>query len=194
MTADFDPAEPIAIDAGPSRLAFWIAVPVALIAALFVVVLATSDGDSGIGPSPLIEQPAPNIEGTTLDGDRFDLSDERGRWVVVNFFQSTCIPCIEEHPELIEFSEAHATFGDAVVVSVSFSDSEANVAGFFERYGGDWPVLATDTGRYAIQYGVAAVPETYLVAPSGLVTSKFIGGVTRELLDQEIARMSGVGL
>ena len=182
VEVDFDP--------GPSRLAFWIAVPVAIVLGLLVVVLATSGTDSGLGRSALLEQAAPHIAGETLGGDAFDLDDQRGRWVVVNFFSTTCIPCIEEHPELIAFDGAHRSEGDAVVVSLAFSDTAANVADFFSEYGGTWPVLARDTGRYAISYGVAAVPETYLVAPSGIVTSKFIGGVTQADLDAEIARLT----
>jgi cytochrome c biogenesis protein CcmG/thiol:disulfide interchange protein DsbE len=140
----------------------------------------------------LLNQAAPQIEGETLDGSTFSLADERGKWVVVNFFQTTCIPCIEEHPELIQFSERHEQIGDAVVVSVAFSDSRANVAEFFEENGGDWPVLASDTGRYAIGYGVAAVPETFIVNPAGVIVSKFIGGVDALGLDAEIARLAGL--
>ncbi|MGI9604602.1 MAG: TlpA family protein disulfide reductase [Acidimicrobiales bacterium] len=186
-----DGVEELEIGSGPSRLAFWIAVPTALILGLLIAVLATSDTESGFGRSPLIERAAPAIVGETIAGDNFDLDDHRGRWVVVNFFASTCIPCIEEHPELVAFEGAHSPVGDAAVVSLAFSDTEANVLEFFERNGGDWDVLAADTGRYAISYGVAAVPETYLVAPNGIVTSKFIGGVTRADLENEMARLSG---
>ena len=179
------------VASGPSRIAFWIAVPVAIVLGLLVVVLATSDNDGGFGRSTLLEQAAPAIAGTTISGDEFDIDDHRGRWVVVNFFSTTCIPCVEEHPELVAFEEAHNAVGDAVVVSLAFSDTEANVTEFSSEYGGDWPVLARDTGRYAISYGVAAVPETYLVAPNGIVTSKFIGGVTQADLDGEIERLGG---
>jgi cytochrome c biogenesis protein CcmG/thiol:disulfide interchange protein DsbE len=187
-----DEGQPLEVSSGPNRLAFWVSIPVALVLGLFIAVLATSEGDSGVPRSSLLNQAAPQIEGETLDGSTFSLADERGKWVVVNFFQTTCIPCIEEHPELIQFSERHEQIGDAVVVSVAFSDSRANVAEFFEENGGDWPVLASDTGRYAIGYGVAAVPETFIVNPAGVIVSKFIGGVDALGLDAEIARLAGL--
>ena len=76
------------------------------------------------------------------------------------------------------------------MVSLAFSDRAANVREFFTVFGGDWPVLAADTGRYAISYGVAAVPETFLVTPSGVVVEKYLGGVTANFLDAEISRLS----
>ena len=191
MTDEMADRTVIEPDAPPRRLAAGLAALSGIVLLAFVAVLATADGDSGIPRSPLLEKPAPPIEGVALDGSTFDLDAIRGRWVVVNFFQTTCVPCVEEHPELVAFHDAHRVDGDAVVVSVAFSDSQANVREFFERNGGDWPVLAADTGRYAISYGVAAVPETFLVAPSGIVTSKFIGGVTQDRLEAEINRLGG---
>ncbi len=181
----------VELPAGPNRLAFMAAVGVGTVLVVLIAVLATSDTDDGFGRSPLISQPAPIISGETIDGAMFDLDDERGRWVVVNFFSTTCVPCIQEHPELIAFDEAHAPTGDASVVSIAFSDRASNVRTFFEENGGDWSVLVEDVGQYAITYGVAAVPETYLVAPSGIITSKFIGGVTQVDIEAEIARLEG---
>jgi cytochrome c biogenesis protein CcmG/thiol:disulfide interchange protein DsbE len=109
--------------------------------------------------------------------------------VVVNFFATTCVPCVVEHPELVAFNDEYAPLGEASVVSIAFSDTSQNVRDFFAENGGDWAVLAEDTGRHAISYGVAAVPETYLVAPTGIITSKFIGGVTKADIEAEIARL-----
>ncbi|MFT7476055.1 MAG: cytochrome c biogenesis protein CcmG/thiol:disulfide interchange protein DsbE [Verrucomicrobiales bacterium] len=185
-----EPVE-LTMPAGPSRLAFFAAMAFGLVLVVFIAVLATSDGESGIGRSPLISKPAPLIIGEAVDGSSFDLETHRGRWVVVNFFATTCVPCIVEHPELVAFDDAHRPVGDVSVVSIAFSDSSSNVREFFAENGGDWSVLAEDTGRHAIGYGVAAVPETYLVAPSGIITSKFTGGVTQADLDAEIDRLDG---
>jgi cytochrome c biogenesis protein CcmG/thiol:disulfide interchange protein DsbE len=188
--SDPDTSEVLELPGGPNRLAFWISIPVALILGLFIVVLATSEGDTGQPISSLVGKAAPEITGQTLAGDTFSLEDHRGKWVVVNFFQTTCIPCIEEHPELVAFSEAHEAVGDAIVVSLAFSDTEANVRDFFDEYGGEWPVLAADTGRYAIGYGVAAVPETFIVSPQGVVVAKYLGGVDAAGLDAELNRLA----
>lgn len=180
-----------ALDLPPrGRMARWLSLGFGLVIALLVFVLATADESGDVGASPLIGRAAPAIEGETTTGETFALSEQRGQWVVVNFFQTSCIPCVREHPELVAFSEAHRDRGDAVVVSVAFSDSRRNVENFFAEYGGNWPVLAANTGQHAVRYGVAAVPETFLVSPKGVVTSKFIGGITAADLEAEITRLA----
>lgn len=64
--------------------------------------------------------------------------------------------------------------------------------GFFERAGGDWAVLVGDVGSVPVNYGVTAVPETYLVSPAGYVVDKLVGasGVTADLLDARIADLA----
>lgn len=191
MTDSVDEVE-IEVGAESSRLALFGAAAAAVILVAFITVLATSSTDQhSLANSPLIAEPAPLIDATTLAGGTFDLDAERGKWVVVNFFATTCIPCVIEHPELVAFDETHQPIGDASVVSIAFSDSARNVEEFFIENGGDWAVIGEDTGRHAIEYGVAAVPETYLVSPTGIVTSKFIGGITQVDLENEIARLSG---
>jgi len=136
--------------------------------------------------SPLIGKVAPALVGETLDGGSFDIDDHRDEFVVVNFFATWCPPCIEEHPELVAFDEAHRAAGDASVVSVVYNDRPDAVHDFFADRGGDWSVIA-DGGLAAVDYGVVKVPETYLVAPGGVVVQKYTGGVTREMIEDDMA-------
>ena len=90
---------------------------IAVLVALLVAVLATRDSATErTTQSPLIGEIAPTVEGDTIDGGSFSLADQRGRWVVLNFFGSWCTPCLEEHPELLAFDAAHRAEGDAVLV------------------------------------------------------------------------------
>lgn len=164
-----------------SRVAPYTAGAVAIVLALFVWLLATSEGgDDAMVSSPILGKLAPSITGTGFRGEQFDIDTERGNWVLVNFFSTTCIPCIQEHPELVALSERYEASGALAIVSVTFEDKAAAVRDFFEKNGGEWPVLLTDTGRIAISYGVTAVPESYLVAPDGRVVRKVIGGITAD--------------
>lgn len=179
----------------PRRAVALVALAVAVGVAILVIFLALGDPQRGalIGRSA-VGKPAPPIAGLTLTGDSFDLDDHRGRWVIVNFFATWCPGCITEHPELVTFSERHAG-GDAIVVTVAFDDSPEAVLGFFERAGGEWPVLAGDVGSVPVDYGVTAVPETYLVSPAGYVVDKLVGvrGVTADQLDARIAALEALG-
>ncbi len=177
---------------GRRRLAVAVAVPVAAVLALFVGVLATREpAVNRKTDSPLLDQPAPGIRGETLDGQRFDLGDLEGRWVLVNFFASWCVPCIQEHPELKRFSAEHAAAGDAEVVSVVYDNDQENTERFFAREGGDWPVVTDPQGRVALDYGVARVPESFLVDPDGVVRVKITGGVEQAGLDELLAEAGG---
>ena len=84
---------------------------------------------------------------------------------------------------------AHAD--EARVVSVVFDDEPDEVEAFFQRRGGDWPVLRDEDGSVAVSYGVTGVPESYLVAPDGRVVLKLIGGVRYERLEELFAQAAG---
>jgi cytochrome c biogenesis protein CcmG/thiol:disulfide interchange protein DsbE len=160
---------------------------VGVVLVLLVVALALGLGDDGgTASSPLDGKPAPVLAGQTLDGRRFDLADLRGSWVVVNFFSTNCVPCKLEHPELVTFAGRHAGAGDRYVVSVVFDDTPEEVAEFFARQGGDWPVVIDRDGAAAVEWSVTAVPESIIVAPSGVVVTKVKGGVRAEELDRFI--------
>jgi cytochrome c biogenesis protein CcmG/thiol:disulfide interchange protein DsbE len=168
---------------GP-RTALIASAVVAVVVALLVAVLAT--GDPSVDRqtrSPLIGRLAPAVDGATLDGQDFSLADQRGRWVLVNFFATWCNPCLEEHPELAAFAAGHAASGDAAVVSVLFDDKPEKARRVFAERGGSWPVVVDPDGAVSVAYGVARVPESFLVAPDGTVVQRLVGGVTKRELD-----------
>lgn len=165
---------------------------VLLVVTFVVIVLATRDPAANrVVQSPLIGRPAPAITGETLTGESFTLDDELGKFTLVNFFASWCVPCVQEHDDLAAFDRRHRRIGDAGVVSVVFDDSPDNARAFFAERGGDWPVVVGDEGDISNDYGVAAVPESYLLGPDGTVLAKIVGGVTEEGLDELLARMTG---
>lgn len=169
----------------------YVAVPVLLVMLAFIFVLSTSDpAGNQQSASPLLGRQAPAIEGEIVAGGgdgEFVLADQQGQWVLVNFFATWCVPCIREHPELVDFARRHRVDGDATVVSVVFDDRPAKVREFFDENGGDWPVVSDPDGRIAVSYGVAGVPESYLVAPDGTVAAKLTGGVKASGLERLLA-------
>jgi cytochrome c biogenesis protein CcmG/thiol:disulfide interchange protein DsbE len=169
----------------------WAALAVGAVLLVLIAVLATSRTlDSRGISSKLLGQPVPPVAGETIDGGRFDIDDHRGQWVVVNYFATWCVPCQQEHPELVEFAERHAATDDAEVVSVAFSDQPDRIRDFFAANGGEWSVIADDENRTALQFGVTGVPESYVVSPDGIVVAKF-EGVTADGLDAVIDQASG---
>ncbi len=178
-----DDAELLAAPPRGGRAARYVAVAVGMVLAVLVVVLVTAKRTDY---DPLLGKPAPALEGKTLDGTTFDLDAYRGRWVVVNFFATWCVPCQQEHPELDSFARRHAQARDAALVSVVFQDDPGKVRDYFRANGGDWPVVVGDEGRIALDYSVTGVPESILVDPAGIARARIRGGVTGLALDKEL--------
>ena len=195
MTATTAPAPaPAEVAAGarrPRHTARWVAMAVGVVVALLVVALATRPPASDVvAPSPIVGQPAPEVEGPGLDGSIVRLSDLRGRWVVVNFFATWCVPCLREHPELVSFADRHPP-EEAQVLAVVFDDHPDDVARFFRQRGGDWPVV-DDVGA-KVDFGVRGIPESFLVGPDGVVRTRLVGGVSADGLDSLLRRAKAAG-
>jgi cytochrome c biogenesis protein CcmG/thiol:disulfide interchange protein DsbE len=169
------------------RAALFVTIPIAIVLIVLVAVLFTREpATDKKAVTPLQDRPAPAITGTTLDGKPYDLDAYRGRWVVVNFFATWCVPCQREHPELRSFALRHLQAGDAQVVSIVFQDEPNKVRDYFRDNGGEWPVITSDEGRIALDYSVTGVPESFLIDPAGIVRARLIGGVTDVGLDNEL--------
>lgn len=177
---------------GGSKLARNAAIVVGVVLVAFIVLLATRGTSTPIS-SRIVGQAAPDFRGTTLDGSTWSMAAHRGEWVVVNFFATWCTPCRIEDPQIEQFVASHR--GQPVsVISVAFSDDADSIREYWTTERNSWPVLSRDTGSIALDYGVTKVPESYVVAPSGLVVAGFYGGVTAAGLDQVIADNGGMAV
>lgn len=191
-TARAPSTEPFASgDSRPRRTALIISASVGVVMALLLVLLALSpdDPDRASG-SVLVGKAAPAFRSVDTKGRTVDVADYRGRWLLVNFFASWCVPCKVEQPELIAWSARHEVSGEASLVSIAFDDGPEAVVAFFAANGGDWPVVPDETARIAQDYGVVKLPESYLISPDGVVVTKFEGGVTADGVDAVLAKGS----
>ena len=151
-----------------------------VLAALFVVLLvAGPDDDTTVG-SPLLGNLAPDVSAVDEDGSTFVLSRRKGSWVVLNFFTHDCVPCIEEHPELIQFVDQQRALGPegAEFYSVVRDSTRDEVEAFFDERGGDWPIVYDVDYEFVNGFGVPLVPETWIIDPNGVVRARFISEVT----------------
>jgi cytochrome c biogenesis protein CcmG/thiol:disulfide interchange protein DsbE len=140
-------------------------------------------GSSGIGigeAAPV--DPLPRLEG----GGTESLADYRGRWVLVNFWASWCIPCREEAPALERFQQEHEG-PKFTVLGIDSRDLSSDGIAFVEEYGLSYPQLRDGDGDAASDYGTTGVPENFLVDPAGKVRLLVRGPITEEYLREQVA-------
>ena len=188
-------AEPPAPAPRRGRTVLFTALGVAVVLAVLVVVFAQAkSGTHDTAKTPLLDQPAPAVRATTIDGKTFDLSQRKGSWVVLNFFGTWCPPCVQEHPELLRFATAQAQQADgAELVTVVNNDTVQNVRDFFAQNGGDWPALQDPNGEVYVSFGVSKVPETWIIDPNGDVRFRSIATVTADGLATVLNQLKGTG-
>ena len=153
---------------------------------------AASD-KSGVIDSHLLGKPAPSVRSTTLDDEPFDLARRKGSWVVVNFFNPTCVGCVAEHPELVRFAEQQSALGANgaelyTILQLPYRISD--VRAFFDERGGDWPVVRDDDGGINVSFGVAQVPETFIIDPDGIVRLRWAGEIDAATLTTLLQQQS----
>jgi cytochrome c biogenesis protein CcmG/thiol:disulfide interchange protein DsbE len=141
----------------------------------------------GAGTSPTaIGNVAPDFTLTDLDGNPIHLAELRGRPVVVNFWASWCVPCIEEFPLLRDAAGRHADDG-LVVVGIVYQDRAQAARDFMERFGATWAAAADPEGRVADAYGILAPPETFFIGRDGRIAARVLGQFSSATLDEKVA-------
>lgn len=179
--------------AAKPRRPFLIMLPLIVfgsIALLFA--FALTKGDPSKLPSALIGKPAPRLTLAPLDG----LSDgglpvpgwsgadlTAGEPTVVNFFASWCVPCVQEHPFLMQLKEKTGVR----ILGINHKDPSPGGRRFIGRYGNPYSAVGVDgDGRVAIEWGVYGMPETFVVDGSGRIVLKHVGPITADVLAKSL--------
>ena len=124
-------------------------------------------------PSTRIGEPAPPITDATL-GDYPGVTPEMlagGEVTLVNFWASWCPPCRAEHPRLLQMQAEGMQ-----IVGVNFKDRAGDALTYLGKDGNPFAGVAFDpNGRAAIDWGVTAPPETFILDGDGTVLFRFAG-------------------
>jgi|SRR5579884_3936371 len=117
---------------------------------------------------------APDFSITTDAGQRVSLETYRGRVLVLNFWASWCVPCVEEAPSLNDFQKQLADKG-VVVLGVSIDRNQKLYDEFRRRFHPAFQTARDPDESIPASYGTFKVPETYIIDRNGRVAQKVIG-------------------
>jgi thiol-disulfide isomerase/thioredoxin len=134
-------------------------------------------------------EPAPDLSGETLEGERLSLSDYRGKVVVLNIWGSWCAPCRAEAPNLVKVAEETADQG-VQFLGINTRDNVADNARAFERtFGVEYPSLFDPYGRLILEFPAGslnpqAIPTTLIIDRDGDIAVRALKPLTEgELRD-----------
>ena len=121
---------------------------------------------------------APDFTLRTPTGERFNLYEQRGKPVFLNFWATWCGPCIAEMPDM---EKLHKTMGDSIqIVGVDLQESRSAVLRFLIRYGYTYTFVIDPTGEVGGQYEASAIPISYFLDAKGVIVRKFVGARSYE--------------
>lgn len=178
----------------PKRRRFgWVAAPLLIFVALALMFFyALQTGDPSRLPSALIGKPVPQFSLERLPGlvdsgqpvPGFGNADlARGEATVVNFWASWCVPCVQEHPVLVEMVRRTGV----ALYGVNYKDQTTAARRFLGHYGNPYRAVGVDgNGRTAIEWGVYGMPETFVVDGNGRIVYKHVGPITVQALESKI--------
>ena len=126
---------------------------------------------------------APNFETELLSGETFRLSDHRGQVVIINFWGTTCAPCVAELPYYEQLKVAHP---DIEILAIHNKAGAKKAAAFLEDKGWDHLDFALDSkekGLLPLLNAADAMPQTIILNPQGVVTYNAQAPLTFEKLE-----------
>lgn len=132
----------------------------------------------------------PALDIATVDGGRFSLQQQRGQWVVVNFWATWCSPCLKEMPDL---SALDALREHVSVIGLAYEDiATEDMQAFLREHPVVYPIAIIDMNAPPVDFDTPrGLPVTYLIAPDGAVAERFLGPITALQLETAIAAAGG---
>ena len=128
-------------------------------------------------------QSAPNFTLLDMDGVSHQLSDYRGKTVIINFWATWCPPCREEMPSM-ERAWNKIKDQNIMMFAINVGEDEDTIFTFLGDYPASFTILLDTSGTLIEQWPVKGLPTTFVVSPEGKLVYRAIGG--REWDDETI--------
>ena len=135
--------------------------------------------------SALLDQPVPIFDLPLLDdqGARLTPQTLRGKVWLLNVWASWCAPCRQELPILVEMSRKD----QIAIYGLNYKDQSSKAQALLRVAGNPYVASAVDAdGRVGMDFGIQAVPETFVIDAQGRVRYRHLGPVTQQVWEEKI--------
>jgi thiol-disulfide isomerase/thioredoxin len=122
----------------------------------------------------ILSHPKPvDMKFTALDGSAFDMEKYRGKVVLIDFWATWCVPCVEELPNVKACYEKYHDKGFEVVgISLDREGDRGKLADFVKKHGIAWPQFFDGKEKdnvFALKYGIRGIPAVLLLDREGKI-------------------------
>jgi len=128
----------------------------------------------GLTPQPN-DISAPNFVLTDIDGNKHQLTDYRGKVVIINFWATWCPPCREEMPSMQRAWEQLEKEG-IMLFAINVGEDEDAIFQFTANYPVEFPLLMDQDSSVINRWPVKGLPTTFVVNVNGKIAYRAIGG------------------
>lgn len=112
---------------------------------------------------------APNFKIMDIQGNRIELKNYKGKYVLINFWASWCVPCIAELPSIKKISDQFFPEKLIIITNTIDKDTLAFLAAI-KKYGmSDWINIFNSSDLEKKFGGVTAIPQLFLIDPKGKI-------------------------
>ena len=118
---------------------------------------------------------APPLSLKNMDGEAYNVTDSRGKWVFMHFWASWCGPCRKEMPTIQAISDKFRD-SDLQIVMVNTAEDEDTVFNFMGIVAPDMDTLLDSDGQVTEKWQPRGLPATYFVDPEGKLRYIALGG------------------
>ncbi|MEK8127444.1 thiol-disulfide oxidoreductase ResA [Paenibacillus filicis] len=137
---------------------------------------------------PTTGSTAPDFKLASLDGQTRELSDLKGKVVVVNFWGTFCEPCRNEMPAL-EKQKAKWAGKNVEILGLNLDEPRVAVESFIRQYNVTFPILFDKNEETRKRYGVSQYPTTFFVKPDGKIGEIRIGEMDEAYIERTITSL-----
>lgn len=129
-----------------------------------------------------VGESAPSFSVTDTEGRRFDLQEQRGKVVLINFFATWCGPCMEELPHLQKMTDELRANQDFVLIVIGREETPEKVADFRRKREYRFRMAADEDRSVFAKYAKESIPRNYLISRTGKIVFASAGMYEEELV------------